>query len=89
MSNPPSGDIGRFDADGFLRITGRLKEKFKLSNGKFVVPGPLEEIVKLSPFIEQAFVFGENRVLFQLLTTSVFYLLVSVCVRACAFVSER
>jgi long-chain acyl-CoA synthetase len=56
-----TGDIGRFDADGFLFVTGRLKELYKLENGKYVAPAPLEEQLTLSPYIDQAFVFGADR----------------------------
>ena len=56
-----TGDLGRLDDDGFLFITGRIKEQYKLENGKYVVPAPLEEILQLSPFINQAFVDGANR----------------------------
>jgi long-chain acyl-CoA synthetase len=56
-----TGDLGRVDADGFLFITGRVKELYKLSNGKYVAPVPLEEKLQLSPYISQAFVFGGDR----------------------------
>jgi long-chain acyl-CoA synthetase len=56
-----TGDMGRIDRDGFVRITGRFKEQYKLENGKYVVPTPLEEQLKLSGFINQAFVYGDNR----------------------------
>ena len=56
-----TGDIGRFDFDGFLYITGRLKEQYKLLNGKYVIPAPLEEKLKLSRFIDNVFVYGEGR----------------------------
>jgi long-chain acyl-CoA synthetase len=56
-----TGDLGRIDADGFLYITGRVKELYKLSNGKYVAPAPLEEKLQLSPYIAQAFVFGTDR----------------------------
>jgi acyl-CoA synthetase (AMP-forming)/AMP-acid ligase II len=46
-----TGDLGYLDAEGFLYITGRLKEQYKLENGKYVAPAPLEEKLKLSPFI--------------------------------------
>jgi long-chain acyl-CoA synthetase len=55
-----TGDLGRVDADGFLFITGRVKELYKLSNGKYVAPVPLEEKLQLSPYIAQAFVFGAD-----------------------------
>ena len=57
-----SGDLGYLDADGFLYISGRLKELYKLQNGKYVAPVPLEEKLKLSPFIANAMVYGDNRV---------------------------
>ena len=56
-----TGDLGRMDADGFLYVTGRLKELYKLENGKYVAPAPLEEHLALSPYVEQALVHGANR----------------------------
>jgi long-chain acyl-CoA synthetase len=56
-----SGDLGRLDADGFLLITGRVREVYKLENGKFVTPVPIEESLGLSPYVAQAFVWGLNR----------------------------
>ena len=56
-----TGDLGRLDSDGFLYITGRIKEQYKLENGKYVVPAPLEEQLKLSGFINQVLVFGDNK----------------------------
>ncbi len=56
-----TGDLGYLDDDGFLYITGRLKELYKLENGKYVAPAPLEEKIKLSPFIANAMVYGDNR----------------------------
>ncbi len=56
-----TGDMGHLDEDGFLYITGRIKEQYKLENGKYVVPSPLEDQLKLSPFIANSFVFGDNK----------------------------
>ena len=56
-----TGDIGRFDADGFLYITGRIKEIYKLENGKYVAPAPLEESLQRSPLISQVMVYGDNQ----------------------------
>lgn len=56
-----TGDFGRFDEDGYLYITGRLKELHKLTNGNYVAPSPLEEELQLSPFIAQAMVYGADR----------------------------
>jgi long-chain acyl-CoA synthetase len=56
-----TGDMGHVDADGYLYVSGRLKEQYKLENGKYVVPGPLEEQLKRSPFIAHALLYGANR----------------------------
>jgi long-chain acyl-CoA synthetase len=56
-----TGDMGRTTKDGFVVITGRFKEQYKLENGKYVSPSPLEELLKLSGFISQAFIYGDNR----------------------------
>ena len=55
-----TGDTGEFDDDGFLKITGRIKEMFKTSGGKYVIPPLLEGEFKQSRFIEQIMVIGEN-----------------------------
>ena len=56
-----TGDLGFVDGEGFLFITGRLKELYKLQNGKYVAPAPLEEKLKLSPFIANCMVYGDNQ----------------------------
>ncbi len=56
-----TGDMGRLDRNGFLFITGRIKEQYKLENGKYVVPSPLEEKLKLSQYIANAMVHGSNK----------------------------
>ncbi|HEY8090451.1 MAG TPA: AMP-binding protein, partial [Polyangiaceae bacterium] len=56
-----TGDMGFIDPQGFLFITGRIKEQYKLENGKYVVPTPLEEALKLSPFVLNAMVHGDNK----------------------------
>ncbi|HSC88398.1 MAG TPA: AMP-binding protein, partial [Polyangiaceae bacterium] len=56
-----TGDMGYLDADGFLVITGRIKEQYKLENGKYVVPSPLEEELKLSPHILNIMLYGANK----------------------------
>jgi long-chain acyl-CoA synthetase len=55
-----TGDLGYVDGDGFLFITGRIKDQYKLENGKYVMPGPLEEQLALSPFIRNVVLFGAN-----------------------------
>ena len=56
-----TGDVGYLDEDGYLFITGRIKEQYKLANGKYVSPGVLEERLKLSPFISDLMIHGDNR----------------------------
>jgi long-chain acyl-CoA synthetase len=53
--------MGRMDEDGFIAVTGRLKEQYKLENGKYVVPTPIEESISMSRFISQVVVCGANR----------------------------
>jgi long-chain acyl-CoA synthetase len=56
-----TGDLGYLDEDGYLFITGRIKEQYKLANGKYVVPSLLEERLKVSPFIANVMVFGDDQ----------------------------
>lgn len=56
-----SGDRGWVDDEGFLHITGRIKEQYKLENGKYVFPVAIEESLKLSPFVENVMVHGANK----------------------------
>ncbi len=56
-----TGDLGLIDGDGFLFITGRIKEQYKLENGKYVVPVPIEEAIKLSGWVANVMVHGDNK----------------------------
>jgi long-chain acyl-CoA synthetase len=56
-----TGDKGEIDKDGFLKITGRKKEIFKTSGGKYIAPALLENEMKQSRFIEQILVIGEGQ----------------------------
>jgi long-chain acyl-CoA synthetase len=56
-----TGDLGHLDDDGYLHVTGRLKEQHKLDNGKYVSPAPLEDALKLSPLIDNVVIHGANR----------------------------
>ncbi|SEB41542.1 long-chain acyl-CoA synthetase [Tenacibaculum sp. MAR_2009_124] len=55
-----TGDKGEICEEGFLKITGRTKEMFKTSGGKYVIPPLLEGKLKQSRFIEQVMVVGEG-----------------------------
>ncbi|NQU34343.1 MAG: long-chain fatty acid--CoA ligase [Bacteroidetes bacterium] len=56
-----TGDVGMVDEDGMLKITGRVKEIFKTSMGKYISPVLLENKIKESPFFDQIIVLGENQ----------------------------
>ena len=56
-----TGDVGYKDHDGHYYITDRLKDLFKLSNGKYVAPLQVESLLKQSPLISQAVVVGSGR----------------------------
>ena len=56
-----TGDKGELDGEGFLKITGRKKEMFKTSGGKYIIPTLIENALKESNFIEQVMVIGENQ----------------------------
>jgi long-chain acyl-CoA synthetase len=55
-----TGDIGHFDADGFLYITDRKKELLKTSGGKMVAPQPIENKLKNSVLVAQAALVGDK-----------------------------
>ncbi len=56
-----TGDLGRFDRDGYLYLTGRKRSLIVLSTGRKVVPTTIENALVASPFIDQAVVFGNGR----------------------------
>lgn len=56
-----TGDLAEIDAEGFIKITGRKKEIFKLASGIYVYPEKLESRLKQSLFISQVLVVGENQ----------------------------
>jgi long-chain acyl-CoA synthetase len=64
-----SGDLGHFDQDGYLYITGRKKEILITAGGKNVAPRNLEEALKRSPLIEEAVVLGDRQKFLAALVT--------------------
>lgn len=56
-----TGDMGEIDAQGRLKITGRLKDLFKLSKGKYIAPVPIENRLTASDNVEVCCVLGANR----------------------------
>jgi long-chain acyl-CoA synthetase len=55
-----TGDKGVLDAEGYLRITGRVKDLFKTSKGKYVAPAPIEDKLVMHPAVEACCVTGGN-----------------------------
>ena len=56
-----SGDLGSFDADGYLSITGRKKEIIITAGGKNIAPKNIEAALKNHPLVEEAVVIGDRR----------------------------
>lgn len=55
-----TGDKGKIDSDGYVYITGRLKDIFKTEKGKYVTPAPIESKLMENPVVEQVCVTGTN-----------------------------
>jgi long-chain acyl-CoA synthetase len=53
-----TGDIGEYDHDGYLTITGRVKDQFKTDKGKYIAPAPIELELLKNPHIEQVCLVG-------------------------------
>ncbi|MFM8806760.1 MAG: hypothetical protein ACKOD1_05300, partial [Sphingomonadales bacterium] len=55
-----TGDEGRLDEEGYLTITGRIKDLFKTSKGKYVAPAPIEKLLLEHAFFAQVCVVGSG-----------------------------
>jgi long-chain acyl-CoA synthetase len=55
-----TGDRGHLDDEGYLHITGRFKEQYKLENGKYVFPAAIEEEIRRIPYVLNTMVFGDG-----------------------------
>lgn len=55
-----TGDEGSIDAEGYLTITGRIKDQFKTSKGKYIMPAPLESKLLQNPELAQACIVGSG-----------------------------
>ena len=55
-----TGDEGAIDADGFLTITGRIKDQFKTSKGKYIMPAPIESKILQYPELGQVCIVGSG-----------------------------
>ena len=64
-----SGDLGAFDSDGFLWITGRKKDIIITAGGKNVAPRPLEAALKSHPLVSEVVLIGDRRKFLSALVT--------------------
>jgi len=56
-----TGDLATLVEGKYIKITGRCKELYKLENGKYVAPAPIEDVMLLSPLVAQCVLYGSGR----------------------------
>lgn len=56
-----TGDLGHIDDEGFLHITGRIKEEYKLANGLYIHPTEIEQDIKFIPYIANTMIYGDGK----------------------------
>ncbi|MDQ3003007.1 MAG: long-chain fatty acid--CoA ligase [Fibrobacterota bacterium] len=56
-----TGDLGHFDAENYIKITGRKKELFKTANGKYVAPVPIEQAISANKLVDMVMVVAEGK----------------------------
>jgi len=64
-----TGDVGEVDADGYLKITDRIKDLIVTSNGKNIAPAPIEGMLAADPLLEYTALLGDNRPYLTLLVS--------------------
>ena len=64
-----TGDLGSFDSEGFLTITGRKKEIIVTAGGKNVAPAMLEDPIRSNPIVGQVVVLGDQKPFISALVT--------------------
>ena len=55
-----TGDLVTILEGGHIKVTGRIKEQFKLENGKYVAPAPIEDAITLNKFVAQVVLYGDG-----------------------------
>ena len=55
-----TGDLAQITPDGWLKITGRIKDQFKTSKGKYVAPSRIEALISVHPAVENCLVLGAD-----------------------------
>lgn len=84
-----TGDIGEFTSTGSLKITGRIKSIIVTSGGKNISPAPIEDMIRMSEYVDQIAIFGDNKDYLTALVSPNFELLKSIAVeRKIAFESN-